>query len=87
MEAEADLDPRAVGPLEMEPADQAAGLLLDRDVIVTSRRRVEELGEVIRVLGGPVIERVLAAGTARAAIASASDCRMGLKENSTASAD
>src|SRR3954447_11119138 len=57
MEAEADLELRAVRPLEMEPADQAAGLLLDRDVTVASRRRVEELGEIIPVLGRPVVER------------------------------
>ena len=56
MEAEADLEPLAVRPFVVEESDQAAGLVLDRDVIVASRRRVEQLGEIIRV-GRPVVER------------------------------
>ena len=56
MEAEADLERRAVRPLEVEESDQAASLVLDRDVIVASRRRVKQLGKIIRV-GRPVVER------------------------------
>ena len=55
MEAEADLEPRALRLFVVEESDQAAALVLDRDVIVASRRRVEQLGEIIRV-GRPVVE-------------------------------
>jgi hypothetical protein len=48
MEAEADLEPRAMRLFVVEESDRAAGLVLDRGVIVAPRRRVEQLGQGAR---------------------------------------
>src|SRR5438132_508672 len=60
MEAEADLEPRALRLFVVEESDQAAALVLDRDIIVASRRLVAAaLRGGIPVAGTTAVRRLL----------------------------
>jgi hypothetical protein len=56
-QAEPDLDRARLARLTGEEADELAGRVLDRRICVAPPRRIEQLGQIVRIRV-PVVERI-----------------------------